>query len=200
MNARRPRLVIMTKVPKPGAVKTRLGKGVGMGPAARWFRRQSLSLIRRLSADPRWKTILAVAPDREGLEARVWPPHILRVPQGPGDLGDRMGRILRSLPPGPVVIIGADIPGVARADIAAAFHALGRADAVFGPAEDGGYWLIGLARGRRSAPAGLFSNVRWSTAHALADTEASLGDIRIAHVRTLQDVDTVEDLRPNVVW
>lgn len=184
----------MTKIPKPGAVKTRLGAGVGMGPAARWFRRQSLSLIRRLSADPKWETILAVAPDREGLEARVWPPHIPRIRQGSGDLGDRMGRVFRALPPGPVVIIGADIPGVARPDIAAAFRALSRADAVFGPAEDGGYWLIGLARGRQRAPAGLFNNVRWSTAHALADTEASLGDARIVHVRTLRDVDTAEDL------
>ena len=105
-----------------------------------------------------------------------------------------MGRVFRTLPPGPVVIIGADIPGVTRTDIDAAFRALGDADAVFGPAEDGGYWLIGLARGRRTAPAGLFNNVRWSTVHALADTKASLGDARIAHVRTLRDVDTAEDL------
>lgn len=191
---RRARLVIMVKEPRPGRVKTRLGAGIGMTAAARWFRRQSSDLIRRLSADPRWETMLAVAPDRAGLESRVWPPHVGRIPQGPGDLGDRMGRVFRWLPPGPVCVIGADIPGVERRDIAAAFEALGRSDAVVGPATDGGYWLIGLARGRRTAPAGLFSDVRWSTEHALADTARSFGDARIAHVRTLRDVDTAADL------
>ena len=87
----RKRLVIMVKEPRPGRVKTRLGAGIGMGAAARWFRRESASLIRRLSADTRWETILAVAPDRAAMESRVWPPHHPRWPQGGGDLGDRMG-------------------------------------------------------------------------------------------------------------
>ncbi|MEL7466697.1 MAG: TIGR04282 family arsenosugar biosynthesis glycosyltransferase [Pseudomonadota bacterium] len=184
----------MVKEPRPGRVKTRLGAGIGMGAAARWFRRQSGALIRRLSADPRWETILAVAPDRAGLESRVWPSGPLRWPQGGGDLGSRMGRIFRSMPPGPVLIIGADIPGISRDDIAAAFRALGSADAVFGPADDGGYWLVGLSRTRRAAPSSLFKGVRWSTEHALADTERSLGDARIAHLRTLRDIDTAADL------
>lgn len=194
MPAYRPRLVIMVKEPRPGRVKTRLGAGIGMTPAARWFRRESSSLIRRLSADPRWETILAVAPDRAGMESRVWPAHLPRCPQGGGDLGDRMGRVFRAMPPGPVLIIGADIPGISRQDIAAAFRAVGDADAVFGPAEDGGYWLIGLSRTRRAAPRSMFEGVRWSTEHALADTERSLGDARIARVRTLRDVDTAADL------
>lgn len=190
----RPRLFIMVKEPRPGRVKTRLGAGIGMGAAARWFREQSGGLIRRLSADPRWETVLAVAPDRAGLESRVWPTTLPRWPQGAGDLGDRMGRIFREAPPGPVLIIGADIPGVGRRDIAAAFRALGSADAVFGPAEDGGYWLMGLSRRRKAAPAGLFRNVRWSTEHALRDTAATMPGARIANVRTLRDVDTAEDL------
>lgn len=192
--ARRPRLVVMVKEPRPGRVKTRLAAGIGAAPAARWFRRQSLALLRRLGRDPRWETWIAVSPDREGLESRVWPAGAPRTPQGPGDLGRRMGRILRAFPPGPVVIVGADIPGVTPTDIAAAFRALGRAEAVIGPAEDGGYWLIGLARGRRPAPAGLFAGVRWSTRHALADTEATLGGLRVARLRTLSDVDEAEDL------
>ncbi len=192
--ARRPRLVIMVKEPWPGRVKTRLGAGIGMAPAARWFRRQSLALIRRLSRDPRWETWIAVSPDREGLASRIWPPGVRRTPQGRGDLGARMGRIFRDLPPGPVVIVGADIPGVGPEDIVAAFHGLGACDAVLGPAEDGGYWLIGLARGRRGAPARLFAGVRWSTRHALADTEATLDATRVARLRTLRDVDEAADL------
>lgn len=192
--ARRPRLVVMVKEPRPGRVKTRLAAGIGAAPAARWFRRQSISLLRRLGRDPRWETWISVSPDREGMESRVWPASLRRTPQGLGDLGRRMGRIFRAFPPGPVVIVGADIPGVTPADVAAAFRALGYADAVLGPAEDGGYWLIGLARGRRPAPAGLFAGVRWSTRHALADTEATLGDLRVASLRTLGDVDEASDL------
>ena len=110
-----------------------------------------------------------------------------------GDLGDRMGRMLRSAPAGPVCVIGADIPGVTAARVADAFCALGSHDAVFGPAPDGGYWLVGLKRAR-PVPPRLFENVRWSTEHALADTVATLPDHRIAQVATLRDVDTIDDL------
>ena len=105
-----------------------------------------------------------------------------------------MARIMRGLPPGPVCIIGGDIPGITRAHLARAFSALGRHDAVFGPAPDGGFWLVGLKRVAHP-PAGLFRNVRWSSPHALADSRASLGVARIALIDTLQDVDTVDDLR-----
>lgn len=182
----------MVKEPVAGRVKTRLGRDIGMVQAAWWFRRQSRSLIRRLT-DARWQMVLAVSPDRVGMMSRVWPVHVPRVPQGPGTLGDRMGRILRSMPAGPVCMIGADIPSVTRTHVAQAFGALGSADAVFGPAEDGGYWLIGACR-RRALPPTLFRDVRWSTEFALADTVATLGDARIAHVATLGDVDTQADL------
>ncbi|WP_299193859.1 TIGR04282 family arsenosugar biosynthesis glycosyltransferase [uncultured Litoreibacter sp.] len=185
-------LVVMVKEPHPGRVKTRLGADLGMVAAAWWFRHQVHRLLRSLE-DPRWELVLAVSPDAEGLASRVWPAHLPRIAQGRGDLGARMGRLLRGLPPGPVCIIGADIPDVTSARVASAFKALGRAEAVFGPSEDGGYWLIGM---RRSAavPVGIFADVRWSSAHALRDTERSLAGLRIAHVDRLRDVDTVGDL------
>jgi len=117
---------------------------------------------------------------------------VARVAQGSGDLGDRMGRVIDAMPPGPVCVIGADIPGVSRAAVAEAFAALGTSDAVFGPAPDGGYWLVGLKRMRGHA--GLFEGVRWSSEFALADTVASLRGARVAFVRELRDVDTVADL------
>ncbi|MEO0357350.1 MAG: TIGR04282 family arsenosugar biosynthesis glycosyltransferase [Pseudomonadota bacterium] len=187
-----PKLIIMIKEPRPGRVKTRLGRDIGMTRAAWWFRHQTRSLMRRIQ-DPRWQTILAVAPDIEGLQSRVWPSHLPRVLQGNGNLGDRMGRLFRCLPPGPVCIIGADIPGVSKPHIQAAFQALGSHDAVFGPAPDGGYWLVGLKRSGR-IPTTLFQNVRWSTQHALADTKASMPGLRITAVDALRDVDTVDDL------
>lgn len=187
------RLVVMVKEPRPGRVKTRLGKDIGMTASAWWFRHQTRALLRRIQ-DPRWEILLAVAPDRAGLSSRIWPAHLPRIAQGTGDLGARMARLLHGLPPGPVCIIGADIPGITRARIGEAFAALGSAQAVFGPAPDGGYWLIGMKRMQRPAP-GILQGVRWSSEHALADSAASLGSARIAHVATLHDVDTVDDLR-----
>lgn len=186
-------LVIMVKVPRPGRVKTRLGRDTGMVASAWWFRRQSAALIRRL-CDPRWQTYLAVTPDQEGLQSRVWSKDLPRVPQGAGNLGDRMGRIMRSMQAGPVCIIGADVPGITAARIWEGFAALGHHDAVFGPAFDGGYWMVGLKRSR-AVPCTIFDGVRWSTQHALADTKRSLGDMRIAEVARLRDVDTLADLQ-----
>ncbi len=94
---------------------------------------------------------------------------------------------------GPACVIGADIPGITAQHIAQAFQALGGNDAVFGPAPDGGYWLIGLKHPRRQPPS-LFQGVRWSTGHALADTKCSLPDYRIADLASLADVDEVADL------
>ncbi len=189
---RRARLVIMLKVPRAGQVKTRLGRDIGMTTAAWWFRHQVRGLLRRVD-DPRWQVILAVAPGTEGLAFRGWPAHLPRVPQGGGNLGDRMGRLMRGLPPGPVCIIGGDIPGIGPSQINRAFKALGDHDAVFGPAPDGGYWLVGLKR-NAPPPATLFEGVRWSTEHALADSLSTLPGRRIAVVDVLRDVDEGSDL------
>lgn len=183
----------MVKEPRPGRVKTRLARDIGTVAAAWWFRHQTRRLLRRLE-DPRWDLVLAVAPDREGMTSRVWPAHLPRWPQGPGDLGARMGRAFRGLPGGPLVIVGADIPGIRRDHVARAFRALGQADAVIGPAPDGGYWMIGLAR-RRPPPPRLLTGVRWSTEFARADTLATLAGLRVTEVEWLADVDTAEDLR-----
>jgi rSAM/selenodomain-associated transferase 1 len=181
----------MLKEPVPGRVKTRLGHEIGMVPAVWWVRHQTARVLRRLD-DPRWEIVLSVAPDR-AVASRAWPVHLPRLPQGGGDLGQRMMRAFRALPPGPAVLIGGDIPGVTPGHIAEAFAALGRHDAVFGPAEDGGYWLIGFRR-TGALPVRVLDGVRWSSEHALADSEARLRGIRIARVATLRDVDTAADL------
>lgn len=185
-------LVVMVKEPRPGQVKTRLARDIGQVSAAWWFRHQVAGLLRRLE-DPRWRLVVAVAPDREGMRSRVWPGHLLRIPQGTGDLGHRMGRIMRAMPPGPVCIVGGDIPGIRPRHVARAFRELGAHDAVFGPAPDGGYWLVGLKR-TVPPPCTLFRQVRWSTPDALADSMASLRGASVALVDTLRDVDTVADL------
>ena len=180
----------MVKAPRAGRVKTRLARGIGTVAAAWWYRHQVAGLLRRLR-DPRWRIVLAVSPDR--VVDRTWPKGLGCVSQGRGDLGDRMRRQLRSVSEGAVVLIGSDIPGVTPAHISRAFRALGSADVVFGPAPDGGYWLVGVRRGRALAT-GAMRGVRWSTPYALADSCATLLGMRITLVDTLTDVDTAADL------
>lgn len=185
-------LVVMLKTPRPGQVKTRLGRDIGMVSAAWWFRHQSLNVLRRLR-DPRWKIVLSLAPDTAVFRDRTWPNDLDRMPQGRGDLGTRMRLALRRAGPGPVCVIGADIPGITKTAVARAFAALGRRQAVFGPAKDGGYWLVGLRHPGR-APRRLFQNVRWSTEHALSDSLRTTAPLSVELVDELSDVDTLADL------
>lgn len=193
----RPQLVLMAKAPCIGRVKTRLGADIGAVTAWAFHRRCLFATARKLK-DPRWACWLAVTPDATAREPRLWPQGWAVVPQGRGDLGQRMFAPLLHLPPGPVVIVGSDIPDISAAHIAAAFAALGENDWVFGPATDGGYWLVGAKRRPRLVdpfhnPNG--GGVRWSSEHALADTLANLPDgTDIGFVETLSDVDEIEDL------
>ena len=184
-------LIVMVKFPAAGRVKTRLARDIGSVAAAWWFRHSVRRLLRRLS-DPRWQIWLSVAPDT-ALESSVWPAHLPRISQGQGDLGQRMTAAFEALPKGRACLIGGDIPAVTKREIAEAFAVLGSCDAVFGPATDGGFWLTGFKRSR-PLPRGLFRDVRWSSAHALADSLATLSGQSHALVAELSDVDTARDL------
>jgi len=187
-----PRLIVMAKSPLAPRSKRRLAASIGVVPAARFYRTCLAHTLMRLSHDLRWRTLLAVSPDRD-VSAAFWPRGIKLLPQGQGDLGMRMQRLFRRMPPGPTIIVGSDIPAIASSDIARAFRLLGNADAVFGRAPDGGFWLVGLRRAPRVlAP---FAQVRWSGSHALVDTLRNLKDQAIAFAATLSDVDTEEDYR-----
>jgi uncharacterized protein len=193
-----PRLIIMAKSPKAGRVKRRLAREIGATKATEFARVCLSHTLLKLARDKRWRTVLAVSPDTE-THAASWPRSgagIERLAQGSGDLGTRMQRLFQGLPPGPAIIVGGDIPGLSAREIAKAFQRLRGADAILGPAPDGGYWLVGLRRSPRLlAP---FRGVRWSSPHALADTLANLEGRKVATVATLSDVDTVEaygDLR-----
>ena len=182
----------MAKLPVAGGVKTRLARDIGVAGATRFARHAAAALLQRVGRDRRWQTVLAVAPD-VGTRSRAWPRGLARMPQGGGDLGRRMQCIFDCRHAGPVLIVGTDVPGIRPAHIAEAFRLLGRHDAVFGPATDGGYWLIGLRRRPRVLRP--FAKVRWSSPHALADTLANLAGCKVAFIATLRDVDDADDLR-----
>jgi rSAM/selenodomain-associated transferase 1 len=172
---------VFARVPRLGTVKRRLARDVGDRTALRFHQVMLRRLLRALARERRFATVIAATPDRA--RAR-WPLRLPVIGQGSGDLGARMHQALAR--GRRTVAVGCDIPDVTAADIRAAFRALGRADAVFGPAEDGGYWLVGLGPRRPARP---FANVRWSTPHALADTLANFRNHRVAFLRTLRDVD-----------
>jgi uncharacterized protein len=176
-------LILFFREPRLGAGKRRLARDVGAVAAVNFERVMLARSLRRLGRDPRWRLRLAVTPDRA---IRSWPGAMT---QGRGDLGVRMRRALTACPPGPKLLVGSDIPGLTATHIAAAFTLLGRHDVVFGPAIDGGYWLVGC----RHRPPGFgpgFGNVRWSSPHALADTLANLPkSLSVGFAATLDDVD-----------
>lgn len=183
MSARSRHLVIFARRPQLGVGKRRLASQVGDVEAVRFARGALERLTRTLGRDPRWRLWLAVTPDRP----LDWVHGGPALPQGRGDLGERLTRVIQALPPGPVVILGSDTPTVSRADVDAAFRMLGPNCAVFGPASDGGYWLVGLRRGvNEPLP---FREVRWSTPDALTDTMANLDGARVALLREQEDVD-----------
>lgn len=182
-------VVVFARAPRLGAVKRRLAHDIGDRAALRFHVAMLTRLVRALAADRRFRTILAVTPDQARFRL---PARVKRVPQGHGDLGVRMHRAFRRFPHGRAAIIGCDIPDAGPLDALAAFRALGSAQAAFGPAVDGGYWLVAMSPRRPAHP---FASVRWSTEHALADTLANFAGRRIAMLRTLHDVDTEADWR-----
>lgn len=184
-------LVVMAKAPVAGAVKTRLARAIGPIEAVRFYRTALSALLRRVGGDPRWTIVLAVTPDWT-VAAPCWPVGIARIAQGRGDLGARMRRAIDAAGPGPVAVIGSDVPGIRRSHVAAGFRALGAHETVFGPAEDGGYWLVGERR--RPGVRRLFAGVRWSTEHALADTLLNCKG-KAALLETLPDVDEEREWR-----
>lgn len=183
----RPVLYVVAKAPIMGRAKTRLAADIGPVHAKRIYRSLMGQVLRQVR-DPRWDTVLAVTPphllghvpDWEGFE---------QIPQVSGSLTPRLSALF--MRKGPTLTIGTDCPQVDANDIAAAFKALRSHDHVFGPASDGGFWLMG-ARGplRR----GFLDGVRWSHDETLTDVKARTnGDY--AELRTLTDVDDLKALR-----
>jgi rSAM/selenodomain-associated transferase 1 len=179
-------VIVFARAPRLGAVKRRLARGIGARAALRFYTGTLRRLLRALAADRRFRTIIAVVGPGAPIRARG----LSQIAQTRGDLGQRMHRAFARFPRGRVALVGSDIPDVTPADLVSAFAALGSADAAFGPALDGGYWLVAMGSRRPARP---FVHVRWSTEHARADTLRNFTGYRIALLRTLRDIDTAED-------
>lgn len=181
-------LAIFAKVPRLGQVKRRLAAEIGTVAAWRFQRALLASLLRQVARDPRWRTTVWLTPDRLARGRGLRVAGVRLRPQGRGDLGARMRRAFLAKTNGPVVLVGSDIPALGASQVRRAFEALGGNDLAFGPAKDGGYWLIASARRRGRMQA--LAPVRWSSQYALADTRARFDTRhRVALLEMLEDVD-----------
>ena len=182
----RPALYIFAKAPVMGRAKTRLARDIGVVHAKRLYRAMSAQVLRQVQ-DARWETVLAVTPPAALGAFPEW-QGIAQIPQVSGSLSPRLAAIFARK--GPTLVIGTDCPQVTASDIAAGFAALRHNAAVFGPADDGGFWLMG-ANGPLGA--NVFEQVRWSHTDTLADIKARI-DGEIAVLRTLTDIDDLKAL------
>ncbi|MEN8259198.1 MAG: TIGR04282 family arsenosugar biosynthesis glycosyltransferase [Pseudomonadota bacterium] len=191
------RILVFCKAPVPGKVKTRLMPALTATEAAELHRRLALHTLEKLKNAQLCPVDLWCSPDthdpffaecRNGYAA---PLH----KQTGADLGEKMHRALKNtLSECPyVLLIGCDCPSLTSSDLTEAFNALKRgADAVLGPAADGGYVLIGL----RSPQRELFHNIAWGTDTVLGETRHRLGTLCLTwtELPTLWDIDRMEDL------
>ena len=189
-------IVVFAKAPVTGYAKTRLIPALGAQGAAALAERLMHTALAHAVEAQLGPVELCVTPDRTH---RAFADAVLRhgvalTGQGDGDLGERMSRaferVLRTQRQ--ALLIGTDAPGLDATYLRAAAQALRDADAVFGPAADGGYTLVAL---KQPAP-DLFLQMRWSHDQVMAHTRERLARAKLRHIELplLHDVDEPADL------
>ncbi len=190
--------MIFIKNPIPGRVKTRLGKDIGHDQAVMYYKK--LLEITRLAAEDATADKWLWYGDFVN-EADFWSPTVFtKKLQHQGDLGERMQTAFaQAFDAGykKVAIIGSDCPEMTSTILEDAFAKLDNADAVIGPANDGGYYLMAMKK-----PLPIFEEVDWSTESVLSQTTNHLKKHGFTYhlLKELTDLDTIEDLKhfPNL--
>ncbi len=197
----RQHLVLFTRFPQPGKVKTRLVPALGPQRAAELARemtQHTLAWARELAQGfPVSLEIRFDGGDAEQM-ATTFGNGLPYCPQGEGDLGCRMERALKEAffqGAGRAVVIGTDCPELTPKLILESFQRLADYDLVLGPAGDGGYYLIGLRADRPQ----LFADIAWGSERVLEQTlcRADALSLKVSLLETLSDVDRPDDL---AVW
>jgi len=184
-------IMVFLKAPRPGTVKTRLGREIGMPAATDIYRELAEQQLHRIPAG--FRVEVHYAPRGASVEMRSWLGQKvnLRV-QSAGDLGDRLRHAFaQGFARGyrRIMAIGSDCPELDAATLRQAAGLLEESDVVLGPASDGGYYLIGL---RRPAPR-LFENIAWSTETVCATTLDRARESGLTHA-LLEVKDDIDDL------
>jgi rSAM/selenodomain-associated transferase 1 len=190
-------LIVFLKHPRPGAVKTRLVQALGAEVAAGLYRVLAESVLQATIARAgEYERLVFFDPPDAAEAVRAWLPGVRLLAQSGEDLGARMADAFgRAFHRGAsrVVIVGTDAPGVSRETVVEAFRALDEAGVVVGPAEDGGYYLLGLRAPRPE----LFAGIDWSTPGVLEQTRAraAAAGLTMRELQRRRDIDTLDDLR-----
>lgn len=187
-------LAILAKAPIPGRVKTRLMPALGAEGASRLHERllRHAVDIALATTSPHRITLWTALDHAHPLFRELAARHgIRRRAQSEGDLGERMYRALQAMA-APGLLIGSDCPALTPALLRRCQAALTDADAVFLPAEDGGYALVGVRRADRH----LFAAIDWGTSRVMDQTRDRADELgwRLACPARLWDVDRPEDL------
>lgn len=185
----RPVLIVFARRPAIGVGKTRLARDLGAVETWRLYRSLCRTVLFKLS-DPRWRIVVRLAGGGGALPD--WPKGVRIEAQGRGDLGLKLQRALRSHSASQVAVIGTDAPDMTRALIGEGLSMARRKGAAFGPASDGGFWLMALSA-KRARTVRLDRDIRWSHPKTLSDTEAALGCVA-GRVAELSDIDDLGDL------
>src|SRR5438552_7825699 len=191
------RVIVFARAPEPGKVKTRLIPALGAAGAAALHRRLVMHSLRaatdaKLGPVELWCAPDANAPFFSECERRL---EVSLHSQGEGDLGARMRRAFEAVlaRASRAILVGSDIPALSAQYLRDAERALaGGDDVVIGPAEDGGYVLIGLSR----CDAELFREIPWGGAKVLPETRRRIAALgwRLSELPALLDIDRPEDL------
>jgi rSAM/selenodomain-associated transferase 1 len=189
-------LIVFVKNNILGKVKTRLAKTVGDNKAFEVYK-QLVDITEECS--------LKVDSDKhiyfsEKVINSKWVDELKFVQQG-NSLGDRMSNAFENgFKQGyeKVILIGSDLPEISPSIIQEGFDKLEKSEVVFGPAEDGGYYLIGMKKPRKF----IFENKPWSETELLKLTLEELGkqDVSYSFLQTLNDIDTFEDLKSSKLY
>ena len=189
-------VVLLLKAPRSGEVKTRLARSIGAGAALRTYR----ALVERQCQQlPRhWHSEVHYSPPAAAQQMQQWlgQPHQF-YPQADGDLGVRLREaITAALQRGAktVICIGGDCPQLQHGHFEQALAALNSdCDVVFGPSEDGGYYLIGV----QAPHPQLFDAIPWSCDNTLAASfhQAARLGLRVQCLATLYDIDELPELQ-----
>ncbi len=192
------RLCIFTRVPVLGRVKQRLAADLGAEGGLRAHTMLVEDALARLAAVPGVVSELWIDAPPESVArrwSREWSVQ-LRVQQG-HDLGGRMAHALEaSLGQSPfALVVGTDCPAIDAGYVTAAVNGLGDHDVVLGPAEDGGYGLVGARAAVRAGLPVLFEGVAWGTSGVLEATleRAAAADLDVLLLPAVWDVDTLQD-------
>ncbi len=195
------RIAILAKAPLPGLAKTRLAPVLGTAGAAALAERLLRHAVAQAAAAAPGGVTLWAAPDTtHPVFTQLRQAHgVALAVQPAGDLGARMARVFNdswAAAPGPLLLMGADIPALGSALLRQAADKLRSHAAVFVPAFDGGYALVGLRAGAPGLLAALFEGMHWSTPRVMADTRERLAQLGVtaAELAPVPDIDEAADL------